>query len=138
MFGERGKYIISGGNDAYVKVWDWSKHMDDGESSRSNLLLQDINVSKKVSFLAISHGAFSLFYFSVRGEREQIKENFDNVHFNHVVFNLNKLNSLGILKVLITRSFSCINESLCVLVVLKKFNPGILGKKQSFPAKRRL
>ncbi|PIA33939.1 hypothetical protein AQUCO_03900061v1 [Aquilegia coerulea] len=50
-FGERGRYIISGGNDASVKVWDWSKSMDAGENNRSDLLCQDIKLSKKVNWL---------------------------------------------------------------------------------------
>ncbi|OVA14513.1 WD40 repeat [Macleaya cordata] len=50
LFGERGKFIISGGNDSSVKVWDWSKHLEAGQSSSSNsdLLRQNINLSKKV------------------------------------------------------------------------------------------
>ncbi|KAF9621846.1 hypothetical protein IFM89_028434 [Coptis chinensis] len=51
LFAERGRYIISGGNDASVKVWDWSKHRDAVETSRTNLLVQNISLSKKVNWL---------------------------------------------------------------------------------------
>ncbi|KAM7524900.1 hypothetical protein LguiA_014802 [Lonicera macranthoides] len=51
-FGEKGKYIISGGNDKSVKAWDWSRHSEAGEtSSNSNLLHLNINLSKKVNWL---------------------------------------------------------------------------------------
>ncbi|XP_042501628.1 WD repeat-containing protein 53 isoform X1 [Macadamia integrifolia] len=52
LFGERGKFIVSGGNDALVKVWDWSKHLDAGQNSSStNLLTLNINLKKKVNWL---------------------------------------------------------------------------------------
>ncbi|RZC54332.1 hypothetical protein C5167_013202 [Papaver somniferum] len=54
LFGERGKFIISGGNDSSVKVWDWSKHLDAGESSSStsnDILRLNIPLSKKVNWL---------------------------------------------------------------------------------------
>ncbi|XP_010246447.1 PREDICTED: WD repeat-containing protein 53 isoform X2 [Nelumbo nucifera] len=52
LFEERGRFIISGGNDALVKVWDWSKHLDAGQSSNnSDLLKLNINISKKVNWL---------------------------------------------------------------------------------------
>lgn len=50
LFGERGKFIISGGNDKSVKVWDWSRYLDtEGTSSGTNVLQLNINLSKKVS-----------------------------------------------------------------------------------------
>ena len=50
MFGEKGKYIISGGNDKLVKVWDWSRDSNAGEtSSNRDLIHLNINLSKKVS-----------------------------------------------------------------------------------------
>lgn len=52
LFGVRGKFIVSGGNDAFVKVWDWSKYLDDGQCScTGDLLPLSINVSKKVNWL---------------------------------------------------------------------------------------
>ncbi|XP_047332136.1 WD repeat-containing protein 53 isoform X2 [Impatiens glandulifera] len=55
MFGEKGKYIISGGNDKSVKVWDWSRgyHSDGGQTSRNNdaLLSMNINLTRKVNWL---------------------------------------------------------------------------------------
>lgn len=51
MFGEKGKYIISGGNDKSVKVWDWSRYFDDAQTSGNPSLMHlDINLSRKVSF----------------------------------------------------------------------------------------
>ncbi|KAK2975162.1 hypothetical protein RJ640_017375, partial [Escallonia rubra] len=51
-FGEKGKYIISGGNDKTVKAWDWSRYFDDGQtSSKSDLLHLNINLSRKVNWL---------------------------------------------------------------------------------------
>ena len=53
MFGERGKSIISGGNDKTVKVWDCSRYLDAGQPSSSNDVLHlNINLSKKVSPIA--------------------------------------------------------------------------------------
>ncbi|KAK9085749.1 hypothetical protein Sjap_026160 [Stephania japonica] len=54
LFGERGKLIASGGNDASVKLWDYSKYLNPGESSssdKSGVLRQNINLSKKVNWL---------------------------------------------------------------------------------------
>ncbi|KAL6992391.1 hypothetical protein U1Q18_010500, partial [Sarracenia purpurea var. burkii] len=52
MFGERGKYIISGGNDKSVKVWDWSRYFDAAQtSSNSDLIRLNIDLSKKVNWL---------------------------------------------------------------------------------------
>lgn len=49
MFGERGKFIISSGNDKAVKVWDWLKHRDQGETSNeSGSVHLNINLKKKV------------------------------------------------------------------------------------------
>ncbi|GJN38048.1 hypothetical protein PR202_gb27056 [Eleusine coracana subsp. coracana] len=46
-FGEKGKFLVSGGNDASVKLWDWSKGFSSEPDSNSELVL-DINVKKKV------------------------------------------------------------------------------------------
>ncbi|GMP87675.1 hypothetical protein CsSME_00039949 [Camellia sinensis var. sinensis] len=48
MFGVKGKYIISGGNDRLVKVWDWSRYLDATQtSSNSDLLHLSISLSMK-------------------------------------------------------------------------------------------
>lgn len=50
IFGEKGKYILSGGNDKSVKAWNWSRYLDiDRNSSNEDILSLDINLSKKVS-----------------------------------------------------------------------------------------
>ncbi|XP_047058390.1 WD repeat-containing protein 53 isoform X1 [Lolium rigidum] len=49
-FGEKGKFLVSGGNDASVKLWDWSKGFSSETNSTSELLL-DIDVKKKVNWL---------------------------------------------------------------------------------------
>nr|XP_048323242.1 cellulose synthase A catalytic subunit 8 [UDP-forming] [Ziziphus jujuba var. spinosa] len=52
LFGERGKFIISGGNDKSVKVWDWSRFFDAEQTNGStDLLRSNINLSKKVNWL---------------------------------------------------------------------------------------
>ncbi|VAH74318.1 unnamed protein product [Triticum turgidum subsp. durum] len=49
-FREKGKFLVSGGNDASLKVWDWSKGFSPETSSNSELVL-DIDVKKKVNWL---------------------------------------------------------------------------------------
>ncbi|KAI4332528.1 hypothetical protein L6164_017429 [Bauhinia variegata] len=53
LFGEQGKFIISGGNDKSVKVWNWSSHLNTGSSdnSNSNILHLNINLPRKVNWL---------------------------------------------------------------------------------------
>ncbi|KAG8634572.1 WD repeat-containing protein 53 isoform X2 [Manihot esculenta] len=52
LFGERGKFIITGGNDKSVKVWECSRYLDVGQSgSNNNILHLNINLSKKVNWL---------------------------------------------------------------------------------------
>lgn len=52
IFGEKGKYIISGGNDKSVKAWNWSRYFDDDQtSSNQDILHLNINLSKKVNWL---------------------------------------------------------------------------------------
>ncbi|XP_073058588.1 LOW QUALITY PROTEIN: uncharacterized protein [Primulina eburnea] len=51
-FGEKGKFIISGGNDKSIKLWDWSKAYEDGLGNHGNQLLRlNINLKKKVNWL---------------------------------------------------------------------------------------
>uniref|UniRef100_A0A2P2JI45 WD repeat-containing protein 53 n=3 Tax=Rhizophora mucronata TaxID=61149 RepID=A0A2P2JI45_RHIMU len=55
LFGERGKYIISGGNDKSVKVWDCFQHLDAGPTGcHMDVLRLNINLSKKVNWLCTS------------------------------------------------------------------------------------
>ncbi|KAK1662880.1 hypothetical protein QYE76_051039 [Lolium multiflorum] len=49
-FGEKGKFLVSGGNDASVKLWDWSKGFSSETNNTSELVL-DIDVKKKVNWL---------------------------------------------------------------------------------------
>lgn len=50
IFGEKGKYILSGGNDKSVKAWNWSGYLDtDTTSSNEDIVPLNINLSKKVS-----------------------------------------------------------------------------------------
>nr|TKW14056.1 hypothetical protein SEVIR_5G142401v2 [Setaria viridis] len=49
-FGEKGKFLVSGGNDASVKIWDWSKGFSSETNSNAELVL-DIDVKKKVNWL---------------------------------------------------------------------------------------
>lgn len=52
MFGEKGKFIISGGNDKSVKVWEWLKSYDGGGTSNGgDILRSSITLSRKVNWL---------------------------------------------------------------------------------------
>ncbi|GLT80123.1 hypothetical protein SLA2020_515780 [Shorea laevis] len=52
MFGEKGKFIISGGNDKSVKVWDSSRCLHSGDNNSNNDLLHlSIDLRKKVNWL---------------------------------------------------------------------------------------
>ncbi|KAK4259562.1 hypothetical protein QN277_005882 [Acacia crassicarpa] len=54
LFGEKGKYIISGGNDCSVKLWNCSSHFHAGSSSSSSngdLLYMNITLPEKVNGL---------------------------------------------------------------------------------------
>ncbi|KAJ4703690.1 WD repeat-containing 53 [Melia azedarach] len=52
LFGERGKYLISGGNDKAVKVWDCSRFLQARQSGINNdLLRRNINLNRKVNWL---------------------------------------------------------------------------------------
>lgn len=54
MFGEKGKFIISGGNDKSVKVWDWLKSYDDAQtSSGGEILRSSISLKRKVSYTPV-------------------------------------------------------------------------------------
>ncbi|XP_066305681.1 uncharacterized protein [Miscanthus floridulus] len=50
VFGEKGKFLVSGGNDASVKLWDWSKGFSSETNSKVELVL-NIDVKKKVNWL---------------------------------------------------------------------------------------
>ncbi|KAL2930948.1 Guanine nucleotide-binding protein subunit beta-like protein [Bienertia sinuspersici] len=50
-FGEKGKFIISGGNDKSVKVWDWSRYLDEAQPSEDAAAVSSINLPKKVNWL---------------------------------------------------------------------------------------
>ncbi|KAG6419277.1 hypothetical protein SASPL_121493 [Salvia splendens] len=53
-FGEKGKLIISGGNDKSVKVWDWMKSHDGGgqtSNGSSDIVCSSITLSRKVNWL---------------------------------------------------------------------------------------
>ncbi|KAK0580176.1 hypothetical protein LWI29_037524 [Acer saccharum] len=56
LFGERGKYVISGGNDKSVKVWDCSKFPYAGQTTGINndLVRMNINLGRKVNWLCTS------------------------------------------------------------------------------------
>ena len=54
LFGEIGKFIISGGNDKSVKLWDWSKYYDARQSNDNNDLHLNISLSKKVGSYCFS------------------------------------------------------------------------------------
>jgi len=49
LFCERGRFPISGGNDASLKLWDWSKHFQNIETHSNNDIVSNIDVNKKVS-----------------------------------------------------------------------------------------
>jgi cellulose synthase A len=51
LFGEKGKFLISGGNDKLVKVWNWSNYTEEVSSDSNNDILHlNIGVPQKVSF----------------------------------------------------------------------------------------
>lgn len=50
-FGERGKFVISGGNDKSVKVWDWSRCFDEAQTSAGTAAVSCINLPRKVNWL---------------------------------------------------------------------------------------
>ena len=62
LFGERGKFLVSGGNDKLVKVWDCSKCLGSGQTGGNNECLHlTINLSKKVRYITY----FSVCYISL-------------------------------------------------------------------------
>ncbi|KAI4371006.1 hypothetical protein MLD38_019287 [Melastoma candidum] len=51
-FDERGKFIISGGNDKFIKLWNVSKCLDTSQTtSQTDLLHMNISLRKKVNWL---------------------------------------------------------------------------------------
>lgn len=53
MFGEKGRYVISGGNDKAVKAWNLSRFSEVDQTTRDNtdILHLNINLNRKVSLL---------------------------------------------------------------------------------------
>ncbi|MQL90441.1 hypothetical protein Taro_023025 [Colocasia esculenta] len=51
LFGERGKFILSGGTDALIKVWDWSKQFHAEEKSPDSYVTSTITLNRKVNWL---------------------------------------------------------------------------------------
>lgn len=51
LFGERGKFLVSGGNDKSLKVWDWSKYLDGGQTDGNSNPALNISLSRKVNWL---------------------------------------------------------------------------------------
>ncbi|GMH30475.1 hypothetical protein Nepgr_032318 [Nepenthes gracilis] len=51
LFGEKGKLLISGGNDKTVKVWDLYQHLGDAPNSGAGDTTFSINLQKKVNWL---------------------------------------------------------------------------------------
>lgn len=55
-FNERGKFIISGGNDKCIKLWDVSKCLDKSQTnSQTDLLYLNISLGKKVKSVRFPH-----------------------------------------------------------------------------------
>ncbi|PKA51664.1 cellulose synthase A [Apostasia shenzhenica] len=50
-FGEKGKFLISGGNDASIKLWNWSKQFHDAPSTCDRDLILSIDLKRKVNWL---------------------------------------------------------------------------------------
>ncbi|KAI3495375.1 hypothetical protein L1887_37706 [Cichorium endivia] len=51
IFGEKGRYIISGGNDKTVKAWNLSKFSEADQISNNDFLHLNINLTRKVNWL---------------------------------------------------------------------------------------
>lgn len=53
MFGEKGRYVISGGNDKAVKAWNLSRFSEVDQTTRDNtdILHLNINLNRKVNWL---------------------------------------------------------------------------------------
>ncbi|CAA7014120.1 unnamed protein product [Microthlaspi erraticum] len=54
LFQEKGRFLISGGNDKTVKIWDCFKCLDSEINNNSDFLHLDISLSKKVNWLCTS------------------------------------------------------------------------------------
>lgn len=61
MFGERGKFIISGGNDKSIKLWNLFKYIDmdqsGSQSDHHDLLHLNIDLGRKVNWLCTTPAA---------------------------------------------------------------------------------
>ncbi|GAB2298577.1 hypothetical protein Dimus_032644 [Dionaea muscipula] len=51
LFGEKDRFIISGGNDQTIKVWDWTRYLGDAQSSGGSVAPFSLNLQKKVNWL---------------------------------------------------------------------------------------
>lgn len=61
QFGEKGKFIVSGGNDKCIKLWNWSGVPEAEETGSNNdILHMNINLSKKVCDILIIASQLSL------------------------------------------------------------------------------
>ncbi|CAH9114250.1 unnamed protein product [Cuscuta epithymum] len=50
--GEKGKFVVSGGNDRQIRIWDWLKAVtDDGTTTSADVLHLKLNLSRKVNWL---------------------------------------------------------------------------------------
>lgn len=49
MFGERGRFIVSGGNDKSVKLWDCFQYLDPDQTHSNEILHLNINLKNKVT-----------------------------------------------------------------------------------------
>ncbi|RWW01904.1 hypothetical protein GW17_00035029 [Ensete ventricosum] len=71
LFGERGKFLISGGNDASVKLWDWSKCSYPEHAGCSTHLSLTVNMNRKVKHL---HHTFDGSVVFLQGRRDATKD----------------------------------------------------------------
>lgn len=63
-FGEKGKFVCSGGNDKSVKIWDCRKCFDSEQTdSNSSALHMNLNLNRKVSYYGFVFFNFFPCYF---------------------------------------------------------------------------
>lgn len=63
QFQEKGRFLISGGNDKTVKIWDCVRCLDSDNNDNRDLLHLNIDLSKKVIETELSHCSFSFASF---------------------------------------------------------------------------